>query len=152
MNCHIHDKHKMHSKKRKADEEVSTSTVVSVDDSLVIYGDGDGDDDDAVSVQSDSYCYSNDILNEAVLVMKIREDIAHKNALSYTRELIHLDMNPILQEEWIVTACDDEDKQVQDVVNSVPVPELPYASFDGFAKVYSPDEEGEHNQRYWERS
>jgi len=50
MNCHIHDKHKMHSKKRKADEEVSTSTVVSVDDSLVIYGDGDGDDDDAVSV------------------------------------------------------------------------------------------------------
>ena len=72
--------------------------------------------------------------------------------LSYTDELVHLDMNPILQKEQIVTACKEEDKQVQDVVNSVPLPKLPYTSFDGFAKVYSPDEEGEHNQRYWERS
>ena len=39
---HIHDKHKMHSKKLKADGEVSTSSVVLVNDSLAIYGDGDG--------------------------------------------------------------------------------------------------------------
>ena len=56
-NCHIHDKHQMHSKKRKAHGEVSTglastSTVVSMGDSLAVHG--DGDDDDAVSVQSDS--------------------------------------------------------------------------------------------------
>ena len=117
---HIHDKHKMHSKKRKADGEVSTSTVVSVNDSLAICDDGDGDDDDAGSVQSDSYCYSEDMLNEAVLKMKIHEESAQKIALSYTEELVHLDMNPILQEERIVTACEEVDKQVQDVVNSVP--------------------------------
>ena len=41
---------------------------------------------------------------------------------------------------------------MQDVVSSIPVPELPHANFNSFSKVYSPDEEGGHNQRYWERS
>ena len=102
-------------------------------DSLAIIS--DGDDDDAVSVQSDSYCYSDDILNEAVVVMKSCEVDAEENASSYTRKFVHLDMNPILQEELIVTACEEEDKQMQDVVSSVLVPKLAYASFNSFAKV-----------------
>ena len=78
--------------------------------------------------------------------MKIRQEVAQENALSYTDELVCLGTNHILQKERIVTACKEEDKQVQDVINSVPVPKLPYVSFDCFTKVYSPDEEGEQNQ------
>ena len=57
--------------------------------------------------------------------MKIRQEVAQENALSYTGELVNLDMNPILQEERIVTDCEEVNKHVQDVVNSVPVPQLP---------------------------
>ena len=39
--------------------------------------------------------------------MKIRQEVAQENALSYTGELVNLDMNPILQREWIVTACEE---------------------------------------------
>ena len=144
---------KEQAKKRKADG----STVVLIDD---CDGDGDhyyddDDNDDAVSVQSDSYCYSGDIMTKAVSEMKDQEQAAGVTALSYTEGMYPLDMNPILHGEQIVIACEEEeeDEPMQDTISSIPVPELPYTSFNSFAKIYSPNvKEGEHNQKYWARS
>ena len=151
INRHIKTcKQKEQSKKRKADG--STVGLIGDSDSD---GDGDYDNDDAVSVQSDSYCYSGDIMTKAVSEMRDQDQAAGVKALSYTEGMDPLDMNPILRGERIVIACEEEEDEdpMQDTVSSIPVPELPYASFNSFAKVYSPDdEEGERKQQYWERS
>ena len=102
------------------------ATIISVN------GDDHLSDDDAQSIGSDAYCFTEDMRKEREIEMVTMDKTEFDLAEVYVGQFHPLDLNPIVDDEQMTIAVDQEE---QNLSNGV----LGYSAFNAFGQVFTPN-------------